>query len=425
MDTSDIVPLAYLLIIVASSSLLSLASRSLRFVDARATAQRAEQGHVTARITLHLLQDLDRVTMSLSVLRLALNALAVTLLIVHFTEDRTLQPWPLAGGLLALLSALMALRFGARVLARHRADAVTRWAAPGVVVASTLLGPLVAFLHRRARALAPSGGEGTQAGAAATGTGSILIPMDEALNPPDEQEMGMIRAILRMEESTVRDVMVPRPDVAAVSVQEPLASAAAVLAEAGHSRILVYDGTINQIVGTLHARDVLRLIGPEPRPTDLRELLRPALFVPENKRLDELLQEFQRERVHIAVVVDEYGETAGLVTLEDLLEEIVGEIVDEFERAEPEVQVIGPDEVVLDARVNMDFLKEHFSVEVIGEGFDTVGGLVYARLGKMPSPGDEVAVDGLKVQVLSTLGRRIKKVRILRRQLTQKTTDAP
>jgi putative hemolysin len=145
-------------------------------------------------------------------------------------------------------------------------------------------------------------------------------------------------------------------------------------------------------------------------------LLREAFFIPESKRLDELLTEMQSRRIHMAVVVDEYGGTAGLVTIEDLLEEIVGEIEDEYDVARPQMEVISDDEVVLDAGTTTDVLKELFDYEIESEDFDTVGGFVIHQLGRLPSVGDEVEVDGLSLRVLSMSGRRIRRLRVARQE---------
>ena len=144
-------------------------------------------------------------------------------------------------------------------------------------------------------------------------------------------------------------------------------------------------------------------------------LIRPALFIPEYKNLEELLNEFQNKRVHVAIVVDEYGGVSGLVTIEDLLEEIVGEIQDEFELGEPDMEpVVGVDEFMIDARVGLEQLNELLGVAIEGDGFDTVGGFVYQKLGKIPSPGDTVVYDGLRIEVVSTVGRRLKRLRVTR-----------
>jgi CBS domain containing-hemolysin-like protein len=152
--------------------------------------------------------------------------------------------------------------------------------------------------------------------------------------------------------------------------------------------------------------------GGKERPVS--DLLRDAFFIPESKRLDELLKEMQARRVHMAIVVDEYGGTAGLVTIEDLLEEIVGEIEDEYDVARPPMEIISEDEVVLDAGASTDVLKDLFGYEVESEDFDTVGGFLIHRLGRLPAVGDEVAADGLTLRVLSMAGRRVRRLRVAR-----------
>jgi CBS domain containing-hemolysin-like protein len=185
-----------------------------------------------------------------------------------------------------------------------------------------------------------------------------------------------------------------------------------VIVERGFSRVPLYEDTIDNIVGIVYAKDLLRCLTENRRPP-LKEIARPPYFIPESKRVDELLAELRLSKVHIAIVVDEYGGTAGLVTIEDLLEEIVGEIQDEYDREEAPIERLNESEAILDARVSIDALKELFGF-VVDEGesdYDTIGGFVYHHLGKVPVAGDEVRVDGLTLRVLSVIGRRIKKVR--------------
>ena len=188
------------------------------------------------------------------------------------------------------------------------------------------------------------------------------------------------------------------------------------MTERGYSRVPVYRENIDDIVGIVYAKDLLRAIANGGRDRALIDLLREPYFIPESKRLDELLTEMQSRRTHMAIVVDEYGGTAGLVTIEDLLEEIVGEIEDEYDIARPPMEVISEDEVVLDAGTSTDVLRELFGYSVESEDFDTVGGFVIHQLGRLPGVGDEVAVDGLTMRVLSMSGRRVRRLRIARQQ---------
>ena len=239
-----------------------------------------------------------------------------------------------------------------------------------------------------------------------------LIAIDEPVNPPDEQELSMIRGILTMEESIVREVMVPKPDLIAIDCDASIEEAVTIMNQSGHSRILVYEDSIDKVIGTLHARDMLLLFNAKQHQVIIRHLVRPVLYAPDSKKVDDLLRDFQQERIHMAVVVDEYGSTAGLVTLEDIIEEIIGELSDEFEKAEPEIDIVDENEIIVDAGIHVETLLEQFSVEVETDGFDTIGGLIYSNLGKMANPGDEVIYKNVKLHVLSVVGRRIKRVKI-------------
>jgi putative hemolysin len=231
--------------------------------------------------------------------------------------------------------------------------------------------------------------------------------------PIEPEEREMIRSIIEMEDTTVREIMAPRIDIAALDETDTIDQAVTLIVERGFSRIPVYHETIDNITGIIYAKDLLRCLAEARRPP-LKEIARPPYFIPESKRVDELLTELRQSKVHIAIVVDEYGGTAGLVTIEDLLEEIVGEIQDEYDREEAPIERINEREAVLDARVGMYALSELFGFEPEEEeqDYDSVGGFVYHRLGKVPVAGDEVRVDGLTLRVLSVLGRRIKKIRV-------------
>jgi len=241
-----------------------------------------------------------------------------------------------------------------------------------------------------------------------------LVEREEAAGGVEEQERRMIRGIIALEDKSAREIMVPRIDMAVADVEDRIQDVAGIVTERGYSRVPVFRENIDDIVGIVYAKDLLRAVTNGGRERPLPELLRQPFFIPESKRLDELLQEMQSRRIHLAIVVDEYGGTAGLVTIEDLLEEIVGEIEDEYDVARPAMEVISEDEVVLDAGTTTDVLKELFDYEIESDDFDTLGGFVIHQLGRLPSVGDEVEVDGLNLRVLSMSGRRIRRLRVAR-----------
>jgi len=210
--------------------------------------------------------------------------------------------------------------------------------------------------------------------------------------------------------------MVPRTDITALPEDAPLDQVIDTIVSAGHSRIPVYRESIDNIIGILYAKDLIPVLAKRAE-MDIQALLRTPLFVPESISVDDLLHMLQRRKVHIAVVLDEYGGTAGLVTIEDLIEEIVGEIQDEYDVEEPMVEKISDDEARIDGRASIDDLTETFGVELDAadsEQYDTVGGLVYHEIGGVPQVGDTVEVEGLTLTVESTDGRRVGKVLVVR-----------
>ncbi len=241
-----------------------------------------------------------------------------------------------------------------------------------------------------------------------------LVEREEAQGGVEEQERRMIRGIIALEDKTAREIMVPRIDMAVADIEDSVADVASIVTERGFSRIPVFKENIDNIAGIVYAKDLLRAMSNGGRDRPLSSLLREPYFIPESKRLDELLTEIQARRTHLAIVVDEYGGTAGLVTIEDLLEEIVGEIEDEYDVARPAMEVISEDEVLLDAGASTDVLKELFGYEVESEDYDTVGGFLIHALGRLPAVGDEVDVDGLNLRVLSMAGRRVRRLRVTR-----------
>ncbi len=248
-----------------------------------------------------------------------------------------------------------------------------------------------------------------------------LMAMLEATGDPHAdgflvEERRMMRGIIDMSEQTVREIMSPRMDLTAISSEASIGDVMKLVVESGFSRIPLYEDSIDRVTGVVYAKDLLAYLQAGDMQPDLREIARPPYFVPETKRANELLADLRRDQVHMAIAVDEYGGTAGVVTVEDLLEEIVGEIADEYDTEEVEVQRLSDDQAIVDARLPLDELNELFGTEIDGEDFDTVGGLIFSLLGRLASPGDEVesAEHGLRLRVLSILGRRIKKVRVAR-----------
>jgi CBS domain containing-hemolysin-like protein len=228
----------------------------------------------------------------------------------------------------------------------------------------------------------------------------------------EEDEREMIASVIELGEQPVREIMVPRIDIVAAPDTSTVRDVLDRIVESGHSRIPIYDGNIDNITGVVYAKDLLKFLRDGDQTAPVKPLAREPSFVPETKKVDELLHEMQQRRVHLAIVVDEYGGTAGLITIEDLIEEIVGEIQDEYDVEEDMIQELNEHEALFDARVSIRDVNDTLDLDIEDEDFDTLGGLLYHELGKVPNVGDEVRVDGAVFTVLTTTGRRVRKVRV-------------
>ena len=228
----------------------------------------------------------------------------------------------------------------------------------------------------------------------------------------EEEEREMIASVIELGEQPVREAMVPRIDIVAEPAGSTVREILDRIIDSGHSRIPIYDATVDNIVGVVYAKDLLKYLRDGSPDQPAAPLAREPTYVPETKKVDELLREMQQRHVHVAIVVDEYGGTAGLITIEDMIEEIVGEIQDEYDREEAPIEQVSEHEAVFDARVSIRDVNDTLDLDLSDDDFDTVGGLVYHELGKVPTVGDEIHVDGALVQVLATNGRRVKKVRV-------------
>ncbi len=230
----------------------------------------------------------------------------------------------------------------------------------------------------------------------------------------DEEEQEMIENILELRESTAGEIMTPRTDLVAVDVESDLPTVLQTIREVGHSRIPVYEGNIDNIVGLIYAKDLLEEIGGSPELFHVREQMREVYFVPETKPLRALLHEFQNQKLHIAVVLDEFGGTAGIVTLEDILEELVGPIADEYEETPAEsVKRVDENTIEVDARTYVDDLNHGYALDLPeDEDYDTVGGFVFSRLGYIPKAGEHFDYANLKFTIALAEPRRVRRIRI-------------
>ena len=238
------------------------------------------------------------------------------------------------------------------------------------------------------------------------------IGEEEGMVEPDEGEM--FDSVIELGETAVREIMAPRVDIVAVSQDATAEEVVAVAVESGHSRIPVYEGAIDSISGILYVNDLLRQFRAGQRELDLAALARPAVFVPETKRVSDLFRELRDQRVHIAVVLDEFGGTEGLVTIEDILEELVGEIEDEHDPAVEEVLVLSETEALVDGKTRITDVNEHLSLELPEDGYETIGGLVAGEMGHIPQVGERLRSGDTVIIVEQGTEQHVERVRIVR-----------
>ncbi len=316
---------------------------------------------------------------------------------------------------LSLLAVLLGL-FVPRAIAARHAQGVLLWLVFPLEVVTRITRPLVSVLFFLTSLIVRPFGGDPKAGTLVTEEEiRALVETGQAQGLLEPKEREMISSIFELGDKPVREVMVPRTDIIAIDVATPPAEVLELITHVGHSRLPVFEGSADDIIGVVYVKDLFRRLARNERLSDLRELLRPAHFVPETKKADELLREMQRNKVHLAIVVDEYGGTAGLVTIEDLVEEIVGEIRDEYDVEQEMVLLVSESEAVMDARIPFEDVREMFKIDIDPtEDYATLGGFVTNRLGRFPRVGESVDAAGVRFTVESVEGRRIRRVRAQR-----------
>ena len=404
--------LAAATVLVLSAALLAMAETSLTHIG-RARARALEEDEVRgARTLVHILEHRVQYLNPVLLLLVACHLTAATIVAVLLDHRFGL------GGVMVGLGAEIAVVFVVAEAApktyalQDPSRAATfsaplvrglagfpplRWITSALVLLARLLVP------GRTRAQGPAVSEEELLALAGVAAEASVI---------DSEEQELIESIIEFGDTVVREVMVPRPDMVTVSVEFRVADVMEVVVLNGYSRLPAYADGIDDVVGVVYAKDLMRadLDGRADQP--VREVLRPAHFVPESKRVAELLREMQAEQFHIAIVVDEYGGTAGLVTLEDLIEELVGEIVDEFDVEDPMIEPLGGGAVRVNARMALDELNELLGSDLPEGDWDTVGGLVFDLLGHVPVEGEAIEIDGFHLRAEKVQGRRIGRVRI-------------
>jgi len=436
MDSGIASEFILLAILIALNAFFAASEMAMVSVPRLRMKQLMESGNRTAGLVLRLADDSSRllatVQIGVTLMGFLASATAAINLSGGLAQSIAQLPIPVVASaaqgiavfIITVVLTAVTLILGELVpksIALAHSERIALLVARPIDLLARIFGPIVRFLVWATNLIArPLGGRPRR--------GMPIVTQDEIKTLVDAGEEGgvlevaekkMIYSVFDIGEMLAREVMVPRIDMVALEADTPLLEASDTAIRHGHSRIPVYEETVDHIVGILYAKDLLKVFRQHGRSggdgVRLSNLARPAYFVPETKKVDELLRELQQRRVHMAIVIDEYGGTAGLVTIEDILEEIVGDIRDEYDESEePMVKPLGPDEYEVDSRMLIDEVNELLAVKLSDEESDTLGGLIYKQLGRVPDPGEEIEVDGVSLKVLNVQDRRIGKIHVQR-----------
>jgi len=367
-------------------------------------------------------------TLSSSVALVYMGAVAGTTMVVVDFVSGPQQGWGIPGLVVAIAAAILVFMAHAlgRALATLRPESMAHLLYPPFRLVAPLTMVLTGIWYLLwHRLIARLFGVPTEDRMATSEEDlRILVDAVEETQALEDEERDMIHSIFEMSDRDVSEIMIPRVDVVAVEASSRVSESIDLAVSSGHSRLPVFEGDLDHVAGVVHLRDLAEAVRQSRGDVPVMELVRPVHVVPETKKIDELLREFQQERIQMALVADEYGGTAGIVTIEDLVEEIVGEIRDEYDVEEERIQMLSDLEAIMDAGISIHDANEVLPLNLNDDDYDTIGGLVYDRLAKVPNVGDQVEVDGrFTVKVLATKGRRIQRVQVTMHEAGEQSTN--
>jgi len=398
--------------LVVLAGVFSAADAALGSSSRARAAELAGEGRAGARRLVTLLDDPARYLNTALLLRL-LCEIAATVLVTQLVREAWDGAfWTAATTSIAVMLVVSFVVIGVapRTLGRQHSERVALWSAAPLSAITTILGPVPRLLILVGNAITP--GRGFREGPFSTETElRELVDLAEASAVIESGERKMIHSVFELGDTSAREVMVPRNDVVYIERHKNLRQTMSLFLRSGFSRVPVIGDNLDHVLGFAYLKDLVRrdFEAPDVEFTQrVEEVMRPAYYVPDSKPVDALLSEMQAKRQHVAVVVDEYGGTAGLITIEDLLEEIVGEITDEYDEDEIAVEQLDDGSARVSSRYPVDDLDELFGFEVEEEDVDSVGGLMAKHLGLVPIPGSSVEAHGLRFTAEDTAGRRNK-----------------
>ncbi|NOZ77152.1 MAG: HlyC/CorC family transporter [Euryarchaeota archaeon] len=413
-DTSLIFQIAALVVLLFLSGFFSGSETALVSVNKLRIRKLAEEGDQGAEMANRLLQRPNRMLATILLGNNLINILAAAIatnLAINLFGSKGI-------GIATGVMTFFILIFGEitpKGFATKNAEYLTLKVAKPILFLSKLFSPVIWGITLLTRRIIKAIGGDPDIVAPFVTEEEIkfLVEIGEEEGVIEKGEKEMIKGVFEFGDMTAKEVMVPRIDISRLSADEPLSAALEHILSTGHSRTPVFEGNVDNIIGLLYTKDLLAYLKEGKKDMPIKEILREAYFVPESKPLDELLREMQDKKIQMAIVVDEYGGTAGLVTLEDILEEIVGEIIDEYDVEEAGIKDLGDGSYLVDAKMDIDEINEVLGLDLPSEEFDSIGGLLFNRLGQVPVKGDKVEVDGVELIVERMRVRRITKIRLV------------
>jgi len=410
----------FLVVLFVLSAFFSAAETALTSLSRLRVGKLVEQKVRGAKLVAELKENpsefLSTILIGNNLVNIAASALATAMIIRLFM----VRGWGGAGAAVGMATGVMTffiLTFGEiipKTIAIRRAETFSLFVAPIIITLRAILRPVAYFIGFITRPfISLFGGKAPQKGPFITEDEiRLILAAGEKEGVIEEEERQMITSIFEFTDTLVREVMTPRPDISACSSKCSLAEVKKVIIESGHSRIPIYETTLDNVLGVVFAKDLLKA----DEKTIIKDILRPATFIPETKKVPELLHEMQAARTHLVMIMDEYGVTTGLVTLEDMIEEIVGEIHDEFERDEKMIEKLDKNSYVVDGRISVKDLNDELKLTLPEKEkeYDTISGFVFAQLGKAPSVGDVVRYEDLLISVERILRRGITRVKVVK-----------
>lgn len=407
-----------IIVLIALSAIFSSAETAFLSTNRIRMRNLHEDGEKRAGLVLDMLEKQNKLISSLlvgnNIVNISASAIATKIATDVFQDAGV--------GIATGVMTLLILVFGEVIPKNVAAAHAENWAmviAPFIRVVSIVLTPLVFLLTKLSDFVVKFSKkyEDDDVPTITEDEFKLLVDVGQEEGVFDESESEMLNSIMEFDEIVVKEIMVPRIDIVGLDGEDNINEALRLIIDGGHSRIPVYEGSIDNIIGILYAKDIFAHLNEDFEHLQVKTLIRNAYYIPETKKVDDLLEELRMKKVHMAIILDEYGGTSGLVTIEDLLEEIIGDIQDEYDTEEDLIVMHSDAVLIADARTPIHDVEEAFDVELEEEILDdseadTIGGLAFEHLGGIPVKGDTVTVDRFQIHVIEVQGRRIAKVKV-------------